>query len=382
MRKNCKDVISCDFYPAAGKGSNFSSIIHRIVIKYVDNESRIQQTKLIVKILPLGDRGKFMEKHNIFNREIYVYEKILPQISAQLMQIGCTTKIAPTCIAVLTEPCALVLEDLCNSNYKMLNRREGLNLEQTMHVLTNIAKFHAASVKIYEINPKLMENLFKNSISECINSFCIFYSLGMVCLRQLVEKWAGFEEIAKKLQILQDKIVEKVFENFGRKCTFNVLNHNDLWTNNVMFKYNAQEQLINSAIIDFQFVYWGSPAFDLNFFLYTSVEDCVRKANWNFFVHHYHRILIRTLKKLKTSSKLPIVTDIHEDITQNGIHAIVACLLKAAVVVAPPDFIDIGLILSDTNEGSSYRQQLFSNPKYIEFIKPLLLEFNTLGYLD
>uniref|UniRef100_A0A1B0CUL4 CHK kinase-like domain-containing protein n=1 Tax=Lutzomyia longipalpis TaxID=7200 RepID=A0A1B0CUL4_LUTLO len=374
LKKKSQNLLSYDVYPAAGKGNNFSSVIHRIEIKFLDKDSGIVTEKFIIKILPSGDRGKFMEKHNIFYREIHVYDSILPQVSSLLSQIGCTTKLAPECITVLSNPCTLVLEDLCNSNYKMLNRREGLNLEQSMDVLENIAKFHAASVKISEINPKSMEMLFENSISECINSFCIFYKTGLASLKELIEQWEGFEEIAEKLENLQERIIEKIFENYMKKSTFCVLNHNDLWTNNVMFKYDSSGKLINSAIIDYQFVYWGSPAIDLNFFLYTSIEEGVRKAHWNHLIHHYHKILSKTLKDLKATTIVPKVTEIHAEVIQRGVQGILACLLKAAVIIAPVESVDFGLILSEREEGASYRRQLFSNPKYVEFIKPLICE--------
>lgn len=270
--------------------------------------------------MPPGERGKFMEKHNIFNHEKHVYQMVLPQITTLLSQIGDSTKLSPDCITVLSEPCTIVLEDMCNLNYVMTSRKDGLNLQQTLDILKKIAKFHAASVKIYEVNPETVETLLNRSISECINSFCIFYKLGTISLRDEVKKWSGFDDIAEKLNKLKDNIIEKCIDNYVTKSSFNVLNHNDLWTNNCMFKYDAEGNLINSVIVDYQFVYWGSPAIDLNYLFFTSVEDNIRKTKWNFLIHYYHTILSKTLRDLGVTSPIPKVSDIHMELMQKGLH--------------------------------------------------------------
>ncbi|GAB0093780.1 uncharacterized protein DMENIID0001_089550 [Sergentomyia squamirostris] len=362
-----------------GEQNGYCSTLQRVEVQYLDKKSSPVTTRYIVKVLPSGWQGDFLTKYNIFDRELYFYEKILPRMKELNIEVF---KAAPKFIKALLEPTSIILENLCFSGFKVPNRKVGLNLEQTLDILSKIARFHATSIKINEIEPDLFEKLKNTAIHEYPNSFSIFYKVGIASLGEVASNWIGYEEISKKLRDLEGKIMEKTLENYKKSSDgIKVLNHNDLWTNNLMLKY-LDEKFLDSVIIDYQFIYWGSPGFDLNFFLYTSVEDTLRKEFWNFLIHHYHKVLTSTLRSVQVVSQIPSVVDIHNEIIQSGHHAIIASLAKGAIVLAPPEVLDVPVLLAESPEGASYRHMLFSNPEYVEMIKPLLQEFYWMGYLD
>ncbi|GAB0097004.1 hypothetical protein DMENIID0001_125920 [Sergentomyia squamirostris] len=378
-------VISCTLNPLTEKTANCSSVLRRAEIRYLDKKQTLSSVKFILKVILPGKAGKHFEKYGIFDREIYMYETVLPQMFQYLSSIGCMNKIAPSLMKILSNPVGIVLEDLCSQNYNVLDRKVGMNLEQTLSILENIAKFHAASVKIQESNPEIMKKLQKTAASEYFSSFYTFYKVMMSGLCEEVCKWPGFEDIAHKLLKLKFNIMEKVlniYQTPSSSC-FNVLNHNDLWTTNCLFKYDEVGCLINSVLIDYQLPYWGSPAFDLNGFLFTSVDDNIRKQYWNYLIYYYHQILSGTLKDLKIKGKIPTVIEIHKEIMEKGIRAVIAaCFTKALNILATSDFIQLGPILSESQEGLAQIRIIFSNPKFVEIIKPLLWEFYWMGYLD
>ena len=84
---------------------------------------------------------------------------------------------------------------------------------------------------------------------------------------------------------------------------FNVLNHGDLWINNMMFLYK-DEQPIDVLMVDFQLSSWNSPVFDLIYFFNTSLHEDIREAGQDELIQFYHENLVKTLRKLNYRGKI------------------------------------------------------------------------------
>lgn len=83
-------------------------------------------------------------------------------------------------------------------------------------------------------------------------------------------------------------------------CYYSLI-HNDLWINNIMFKYSNEdekneEQLIDVKFIDFQNTNFGSVAKEFAFLVYTSVDWSLWNKLENY-ISHYHACLVNHLKK-------------------------------------------------------------------------------------
>jgi thiamine kinase-like enzyme len=102
--------------------------------------------------------------------------------------------------------------------------------------------------------------------------------MAAAALRKQVEKWGPeWETIASKLKNFGQTMISKGIELYKRDDrSFNVFNHNDVWINNLMYKYeNARVKDV--LLLDYQLSCWGSPAIDLNYFLYGSVKMMLEK---------------------------------------------------------------------------------------------------------
>jgi len=76
---------------------------------------------------------------------------------------------------------------------------------------------------------------------------------------------------------------------------------------------------LNLFQLDFQLAYVGSPAVDLNYFLFGSFNENVRKVHYKYVIHTYHRVLQQTLEKLKYQGHIPTLKEIHIDLIKNSL---------------------------------------------------------------
>lgn len=135
----------------------------------------------------------------------------------------------------------IVMEDVTEKNYKMANRKTGLDLAHCELLLAKLAKFHAASVVYREKNGPYKE-CFKNGIySENMRPiFEQFYSANADLLTEIAAEWNLTPKLNNAMLNWRDHMLDRCFEVVKEDPnSFNCLNHGDMWCNNSMFKYDS-----------------------------------------------------------------------------------------------------------------------------------------------
>lgn len=92
-----------------------------------------------------------------------------------------------------------------------------------------------------------------------------------------VETWPESAQFAGKIRAFSKDVMGQIDRLTLRDDkAFNVLNHGDVWVNNLMFKYSNTGEPETVMFVDYQLTHYTSPALDLQYFIHTSPRDEVR----------------------------------------------------------------------------------------------------------
>lgn len=260
-----------------GKGESFASMMYRVGTYYVHqkNPENIQFISCVLKTLPQNHMA--LDKlgsgnYNVQNKEMIFYSDFIPKFEEILGTIGEHGKTFPGVMAVYKDLSLIVLEDLSERNFVMANRLNGLDMDHIKLSLKALARIHAASVVLNEREKGIFKNFDTGFYTRKTDAFHVFFKSGLEVVTNEVAKWNEWNQsayFAEKLKNLQAHLIEN-----GRKAfdcdenDFNCLNQGDLWTNNVLFRYESSETPHEAIILDYQFFFFGSAALDLHVSLF------------------------------------------------------------------------------------------------------------------
>lgn len=241
---------------AVGAGDNYLSILYKTTVQFTTSGSDEQQElHLMVKGEPTAKiLLEMIEDMGVFRKEITMYGQCIPAMHKLLREHfpEDTPYVAPDSYKCSREN-TLVMEDLGESGYKMANRRNQLDFEHCAATLRTLARFHALTAKVYEQDPELIESVsteFYNQENK--EKMAAFLDYLFPVLAQAVDNWGEKARFAPILRDLGEFVWEKLVHVVRRSETFNVLNHGDMWVNNIMYKFTDDGAVENAKLVDFQ----------------------------------------------------------------------------------------------------------------------------------
>jgi len=307
--------------PATKPNENYIGLVCRTKIKVKLHETN--ENKIVDVIMKVSqESGISLSEMNVYHREKIIYEDVLTKFEDILFdKLGEKFRFGPKMSMYKYEPSPIiVLDDLKAEGYETVNRKECLSLELSKCFLSKIAKFHAAGAKVLQTEGMLHDCFDRNSPNAAKPDIESPLSLTFIRIHdefiKSLRSYGGCDEYVNKVKKWNRKLIATgyMYENKPMKCGLQVLNHGDVWTNNMMFKLDTKEVLL----IDYQLSFWGSPAYDILPFLGASVHDDVKVKHFDELVEFYYQEFTETLKKLEYSDHIPTFEEFKEDLKEKG----------------------------------------------------------------
>ncbi|XP_058059464.1 uncharacterized protein LOC131210260 [Anopheles bellator] len=315
-----------------------------------------------------------------------MYTDYIPAFEKMYRDRGVEVQFAPRCLKSCQGIPAdvLVLDDMTNSGCRMANRRAGLDLKHTELALDLLAKFHAASAVYVDhghtltdefIGPKPIEGFRKMGKD--------FLQPMLDGLMQYMAHWDLEPDYYDDLKELTTTVIDDLADMVTpRENQFNVLIHGDLWTNNMVFKYEANSSVpLTSTLLDFQICCWTSPLVDLHSFLFSSVSSDLMLTKLNYFLRYYQERLAESLVLLGYTKRLPTLQQLHADFTNHLLFGLLSAMMMLPFVLVP-ETADASLdtiVDTSTDAGQRFQKQMLDNDQLRTHLKMLIPYFRVRG---
>ncbi|XP_063704675.1 uncharacterized protein LOC134834072 [Culicoides brevitarsis] len=378
------EIQSLDVKAASGKGDSYGGILLRAHISFSTQNSIVKKTSLVLKTQIWNElTEKTLKVYDIHNKEMIIYEKILPKIRQLLLSIGEKGDIFPTAIHVDRENDVIVFEDLLLKKYQMKNRLQGLDREHALLALSKMAKIHAASAVLYEKDNKIYSSLVSGMFTrhtDCYHTF--FRTFWSTCASE-VSKWEGFEHYGRILQRMTDDMIENACKVYDlEEGDLHALSHGDFWLNNVMFCYEEDDSLKDVVVLDWQYSTYASPLLDFILFVFTSTNDEIRLNHADVF-QFYYKELTETLKKLKYPKHIPTLLEFRQQYLRKSFLKLTSCIMMLpSMINEVTDDAEFESLMLDNEKARRFKNTIMSNPKYRAILQKLLPVFDCEGLLN
>ncbi|XP_017079834.2 uncharacterized protein LOC108113669 [Drosophila eugracilis] len=386
---NFDRIVNFTRIAATAPGENYTSIMVRVVLDILFKDGSQGQTSYILKTgLDINKGGAMVNQMGMFPKEKEMYKVLVPQFVKLFKDAGQDIELAPKCVHTEETPerITLVFEDLRRRNFQNFDRLKGFDLPHIRCVLRKLAELHAASAVYKELCGPYDDMFYKSLFSEQNRMMATkLKELRDPGYIKAMREW-GIPEIEKYINKYPSP--SKFFDN-GIKINqveeneFNVLNHGDSWSNNLMFNYKENGEIDQTIFVDLQLSKWGTPAQDLLYMIITSASLDIKTKEFDHFIQIYHERLVECLKLLNYTKRIPTLKDMHIMIFKYGSWAFNTATGVLVATSMPSDKdSNMDNMMAPGPEADAIRHKTFINPYYVKAMQQLLPFLDRKGLLD
>lgn len=271
-------------------------------IFYVSEGDGVREKTYFIKSLPITNKEQrdFIESCGVLLKEKTVYKNVI----AKLQSIS-SRPFSPEIF--LTRNDVMVFENLQARNFKVFSKTY-LDKPQLQSALKTMAVMHGSSLALEELEQS-KSNTTYCLVNECVNELNDYkldfvkgnvrnnwYQSSVRCVGELCVHFTNNPEYRDKINDYLELKMSKLDEI--PSITRNVLCHDDLWLNNVMFNEN-----LDCLFVDFQMAKYGPPAYDFLLLLYLNSEYTFLQKNLNDYVDFYYTNVAKELNRFNLDIK-------------------------------------------------------------------------------
>lgn len=303
---------------ATNKGDNYASEMFRIVLNYTRDGFSEEKRIILKKDHDNEDVNKFFADYNLYSTEIDYYRLYLPEFEKILQRAGENIQLSPRLI--YHEDPVFIMEDMAPQNYRTVSRDDRFDIQTAKLVLAKLAKYHAASMIYNKQSGGALQKL-KGTLFDVKDGFLTVLLKKMDILLEDMDTWGeDFAPIIPKLIYIRTHYTEIGQQYIIPNEDFGVFLHGDAWLNNILVRFSDQKP-VDVLLIDLQISFWSSPAYDLLYFIFTSLNEDAYQNCFDELIKHYYDHLSVTLKALNFSP-VPSLMKLHLDIQCRLVHGI------------------------------------------------------------
>lgn len=229
-------------FEAAGRaGDNFVADVKRISVA-IEGE---KDFNMIAKFAPKHEAlRKMMNTKIVFSNEILMYEEVLPKLVSLQMEAGVPEtdlfKFAHCYGTFSEEPHEVILlEDLKELNFVMLDRLSSLDNDAVRLVMKNFAILHSLSYALKQLEPETYNKFASDlndvwAITKNSPDYVTFINKVEEDAIDIVEGdyyKSVLQNTVSQIPMLLDEV-----KNADKKSKDLVIQQGDGWTNNILFK--------------------------------------------------------------------------------------------------------------------------------------------------
>ncbi|XP_065366631.1 uncharacterized protein LOC135959594 [Calliphora vicina] len=381
-----RKILNFKAFPALAPGENYATLMIKVVIEVLLNNGDKHEQSFMLKVSHDTELYRNeLSKWDMFTTEAGMYQQIVPEFEKMYADIGEKVKFGAMSYKLPIQQEYILLQDLSKKGFKNAPRQDCLDMEHCKAVFKKMAQWHAASAVRIE-----KKGLYEHKFSKGLfieNGKDLFKTMLENSLKHLlssIRKLPSHPEYLQQMEGLRENLTDLFYEECSLdEQEFNILNHGDCWSNNIMFQYDKEGKLQETYFVDLQIPSYGSPAQDLLYFIISSAQLDIKVNKFDYMIKYYHDNLVDHLRLLKYGKPVPNLRDLHTCLIRHGKWGLLAALVTmAAVLCDPTDKASADNLIGDCQEADKFKEMMFSNERISKHLQVILPWFFYRGVLN